>query len=150
MTDGPGPSATEDVFEWHPDYSGRSAAEVRASLDDEIRRDQRAYALAMEGAEHAEGASLTTIVELERRWSSYDFDWAEMDASILADRILRFELAREERQELFPFADFRSSGAVLEVDQPVASTPARTLPVMKIGAVILVLLIVVFLLAVIF
>lgn len=150
MTEGPGPITRDMVFEWHPTYAGLSSAEVLASLDEEIRRDQRAYALAMEGAEQAEGASLTAIVELERRWSGYDFDWAEMDASVLAARILRFEQAREEKQSLFPFSEFRSSGSILEVDQPVLAQPARTLPVMKIGVVILVLLVVVFLLAVVF
>ncbi len=148
MTDGQGPVSTTTVFEWHPDYAGRSVADVRSSLEADIARDQRSYALAMEGAEQSEGASLTAIVELERRWSLYDFDWTEMDAGVLADRIVRFQQAREERQELFPFAEYRIGGGAIEAAPPPSATTGRNLPIMKIGAVILVLLIVVFLLAV--
>ncbi len=148
MTDGPGPVSTTAVFEWHPVYAGQSVTDVRSTLQEDIARDQRAYALAMDGAEQAEGASLTAIEELERRWSLYDFDWAEMDAGVLADRIVLFEQAREERQEMIPFQDFRSSGATNMAVPTTTSSPARNLPIMKIGAVLLVLLIVVFLLAV--
>ena len=150
MTEGSGPSTDGVVFKWHPELSGKSAREVRESLLNDIERDQRLYALAMDGAEQAEGSVLATIVDLERRWAGYDFDWAEMDADILADRILRFELAREERQELFPFSEFRSSGSNMEVSEPVQTAPTQTLPIMKIGAAILILLVIVFLLAVIF
>ena len=141
-------TGVEEVFTWHPTYAGKSVAEVRSIVAEDIARDQRAYSLAMEGAEHAEGASLTTIVELERRWSPYDFDWAEMDANVLAGRIVAFEQEREVRQELIPFAEHRSTrgdGPPESADRP---EPGRSLPIMKIGAAILVLLIIVFLIAI--
>jgi hypothetical protein len=138
----------EESFTWHPTYAGKSVAEVRSIVAEDIARDQRAYSLAMEGAEHAEGASLTTIVELERRWSPYDFDWAEMDASVLAGRIVAFEQERERRQELIPFAEHRSTRGMSTTDPAVKTPPARNLPIMKIGAGILVLLVIVFLIIV--
>jgi hypothetical protein len=102
----------------------------------------------MEGAEHAEGASLTAIVELERRWSPYDFDWAEMDASVLAGRIVAFEQEREQRQELIAFDEHRLNRGADANAPIVRAAPAQSLPIMKIGAAILVLLIVVFLIAI--
>jgi hypothetical protein len=149
VTDRQEATGVEETFAWHPTYAGKSVAEVRSIVTEDIARDQRAYALAMEGAEHAEGASLTTIVELERRWSPYDFDWAEMDASTLAGRIVAFEQDRENRQEMIPFAEHRSTRGVSETDSVVALSSAQSLPIMKIGAGILILLIVVFLIAII-
>lgn len=142
--------AGDEVFTWHPTYAGKSMVEVRSILVEDIGRDQRAYALAMEGAEHAEGASLTAIVELERRWSPYDFDWTEVDANDLADRILAFERVRENRQEMISFADFRSNGETVGSELAARTAQARSLPIMKIGAGILVLLVVIFLIAVMF
>jgi hypothetical protein len=129
-------------------YAGKSYAQVRSDLIEDISRDQRAYALAMEGAEASEHDSLTTVVELERRWSDYEFDWAETDATQLADRILTFEKVCEERKEQMSFADYRATGALLETPKAAQAAPSASLPVMKIGAVILVLLIVIFVVAV--
>lgn len=136
------------AFVWHPDYAGKSFAQVHSDLVQEITRDQRSYKLAMDGAEGAEHDSLTTIVELERRWSTYEFDWAETDPARLADRILKFEQACENRRETMSFADYRASGALVETREPAAAAPARSLPIMQIGAAILAILIIFFIIAV--
>jgi len=141
--------ATSDQgFAWHPVHGGKSFAQVRAELVQDIARDQRSYKLAMDGAEGAEHDSLTTIVELERRWSTYEFDWAEMDPEHLADRILKFEQACERRQEAMSFADYRASGALVATGEPAAAESARSLPIMQIGAAILAILILFFIIAV--
>lgn len=140
--------ATTEGFTWHPVYAGKSFEQVRNDLIDDISRDQRAYALAMDGAEASEHDSLTTIVELERRWSDYEFDWAETDAALLADRILTFEKLCEERKERMSFADYRASGALVESPKATTAEPSASLPVMKIGAVILVVLVLIFVVAV--
>jgi hypothetical protein len=135
-------------FVWHPVHRGRSFQEVRTELVQDISRDQRAYKLAMDGAEGAEHDSLTTIVELERRWSTYEFDWAETDPEHLADRILKFERACEDRKEAMSFADYRASGALVANEEPDAAEPTRSLPIMQIGAAILAVLIIIFVIAV--
>lgn len=140
--------ATTGGFTWHPIYAGKSYDQVRSDLIDDISRDQRSYTLAMDGAEASEHDSLTAIVELERRWSDYEFDWAEADPAQLADRILTFEKVREERKEEISFADYRASGALMESPKAAQAAPSTSLPVMKIGAAILVLLIVIFMLVV--
>lgn len=130
-------------FTWHPTYAGKSFARVHSDLMAEIGRDQRSYRLAMEGAEASEHDSLTTVVELERRWSTYDFDWTETDPRALADRILTFEKERERRRESISFADYRASGALVQQDRPTVATPARSIPVLPIGIAILALLLIV-------
>jgi hypothetical protein len=100
-------AATPDRFGWHPTYRGRTLAEVRAEIGQELARDQRAYRLVLEGAEKEENAALAGILDLERKWGAYDLDWAEADAAPLADRIAAFELERDRRRELFPFAAYR-------------------------------------------
>ncbi len=100
-------STHEDTFVWHPDYTGKSVAAVRSSLAAEISSDQRAYALTLEGAEEHEGDSLTSIIALERKWGPFDLNWAETDPGHLADRIIAFELDRDRRQELIPYASYR-------------------------------------------
>jgi hypothetical protein len=99
--------ATGDTFTWHPTYAGRPVDQVRRDLAEEIARDQRAYELALEGAEHSEHASLSSVMEIEKRWSVYSFDWADIDPRALADRIVAFELERDRQRELFPYADYR-------------------------------------------
>lgn len=144
------PETTEPGFTWHPEYAGQSYAQVRRDLAGEIARDQRSYQLAMEGAEASEAGSLVAIVDLERRWSTYEFDWAEYDSDALASRILAFEQLREERKELVDFAEYRASGGMTETATPAPTSSATSLPVMKIGMVILVVLVVIFLVAVVF
>lgn len=107
--DSSNPAIESDArFMWHPTYQGQDVDHVRRGLADEIGRDQRQYTLSLEGAEQAEFASLTSVVELERRWGQFDFGWTEVPASELADRIVAFELERESRQELISFADYRA------------------------------------------
>ena len=105
-------------FQWHPVYKGQALGAVTERLRGDLAHDQRAYALALEGAEEHEDAALASVIELEKRWGEYDFGWAEIDPKVLADRIVEFEWAREKRQELFPFSEFRAS------QQPAAPAPA--------------------------
>jgi hypothetical protein len=137
-----------DGFTWHPTYAGKSFARVHGDLVEEISRDQRSYKLAMDGADQAEHDSLSTIVELERRWSTYDFDWAETDPNGLADRILRFEQERERRKEEISFAEYRASGALVEPERASPAASTRSLPILQIGIGILVLLIAIFIIAI--
>lgn len=94
-------------FTWHPVYAGRTVFDVREELVREIGADQRAYTLALEGAEEHEADSLATVMRLEKTWSGFDLGWAEADPGQLADRILQWEWERERRQELFPYSEMR-------------------------------------------
>lgn len=143
-----GDRGNERAFAWHPVYAGRSFQEVHDELARDIERDQRSYKLAMDGAEGAEHDSLTAIVELERRWSAYEFDWAEADPEQLADRIVKFERECERRQEAMSFADYRASGALVAADAPIAQEPTRSLPIMQIGGAILAVLVIFFIIAI--
>ena len=130
-------------FSWHPQYSGRTYSRVHGDLIEEISRDQRSYKLAMDGAEQAEHDSLSSIVELDRRWSTYEFDWSEADPRQLADRILAYEVECERQQTKIPFAEYRASGALVQHETPATPETTRNIPVMLIGAGILVVLIVI-------
>lgn len=145
--DSPGPiieAVTE--FEWHPTYRGQPVERVRRDLADEIGRDQRQYALSLEGAEQAEFESLSSVVELERRWGQYDFGWTEVNAQELADRIVAFELERESRQDLMSFADYRAD--LDESGEEVTSELAwKTKPVLVTAALGVIALIVILWLA---
>jgi hypothetical protein len=94
-------------FGWHPRWSGRSAEAVRQELLEEIRSDQRAYALALEGAERHENDALSSAVALDRKWGGFALDWAEADPERLADAVLAAEWERERRREMVPLADLR-------------------------------------------
>ncbi|MBA3275094.1 MAG: hypothetical protein H0T72_04810 [Chloroflexia bacterium] len=142
------PASTDEKFSWHPVYSGKSFAQVHDALAQDIARDQRSYQLAMDAAEGAEHDSLSTIVELERRWSVYQFDWADTDPKRLADRILKFERACENRKEAMSIADYRASGALVEADESPRPETTRSLPIMQIGGAILAILIIFFIIAV--
>lgn len=107
-----GSTSFDRGFIWHPVHKGKSFQQVQRELQQEIARDQRSHHLALEGAEQAEHDALTTIVELERRWGRYDFDWAEMDPAVLAERVVTFEREREKRRELISFDEYRASGAL--------------------------------------
>jgi hypothetical protein len=106
-------TADETVFQWHPDYKGQSIDKVRSDLELEIGRDQRAYELALQGAEESEHDALASVVDLERRWSIYDFGWHEADPASLARRITDFQWAREQQREMISWDAYRSSGAPL-------------------------------------
>jgi hypothetical protein len=101
------------VFAWHPQYQGRSVESVRRDLQTEIERDQRAYELALVGAEESEHDALASVVDLERRWSTYDFGWHEAAPDLLANRIVEFEWAREQRQELISWNEYRNTAGAL-------------------------------------
>lgn len=105
-------------FVWHPEYAGRLVNDVRQQLIDEISADQRAYALALDAAEAREDDALTTVLRLEKRWSPFDLNWAEMDPGVLADRILAWEWEREKRHELFPYEEMRQRSAPLPSPPP--------------------------------
>lgn len=137
-------------FVWHPTYAGKSFERVRGDLVEEIGRDQRSYKLAMDGADQAEHESLSAIVDLERRWSDYEFDWAETDPEHLADRILTFEKECERRQEPLSFADYRASGALVQSATPVAEATPRPIPVLKIGLALLAVLLIILVIAIFF
>lgn len=134
------------AFSWHPEYKGQTFDTLERDLATEIARDQRQYQLALEGAEQSEHESLSSVVELERRWGNYAFDWAEMDAKELARRIVTFERERERRQELISFADYRAGGGLVGGDadgrhRQSGSFPVRTIAIAAaVGLLILVLL----------
>ena len=107
-------------FTWHPEYAGRLVVDVRNEIVQAIESDQRALALALEAAETREDDALASVLALEKRWSTYDLDWAEAGPGELADRILRWEWERERRHELFPYAEMR------EAERPAAPTPSTS------------------------
>lgn len=106
----PTPTGAADRFQWHPTYTGRSYADVRRELTTEIARDQRAYNLAMEGAEADEHDSLSSVIDLDRKWSDFDLGWAEADPEALAERIIAFEAERDRRRQLIPWQEYRDEG----------------------------------------
>lgn len=114
--------AADGAFTWHPDYAGRSYDDVRRELADSIGRDQRAYDLALSGAERDEHATLTSVRDIERRWSQYSLDWAETDPQVLADRVLAFQQERDRQQRMIPWDEYR------EAATPVARTARATAP----------------------
>ena len=89
------------------------------------------------------------MVELERKWGVYDFDWAEQDADALASRIVAFEQERERRQELISWAEYRAENAG-EVAGGYGDPPAAELStgIKAVSLLLVVLLILVILLAV--
>ena len=97
-----------DTFAWHPDYAGRTFESVHRELTDQIERDQRAYHLALENAEKEEFGAFTTVRDLEKRWSDFDFGWFDTPANQVAARILAFEKARDTKQELLSWQAWRS------------------------------------------
>jgi len=136
-----------EEFTWHPEYAGRAVSEVRDELARQIASDQRQHALAMEGAEEAEHDALASVVELERRWGVYDFDWAEQDATALASRIVAFEQERERRQEMISWADYRaeslvdSSGGAGEPESGELSTGIKAASLLVVVLLIVIILV---------
>lgn len=96
------------VFEWHPDYAGRTLAKVTRDLESEIARDQRSYEIALMGAEESEHDALASVVDVERRWSPYHFGWNDADPAQLAQRIAAFEWEREQRREMISWQEYRN------------------------------------------
>lgn len=114
-------ASNEARFAWHPTYRGRTVAEVRAEITAELASDQRAYALALEGAEQQENAALATVLRLEKKWGEYDFGWAESDPNEVSARIIDFEQARDARQDMIPYSAYRSA-------QTASASPAQPAP----------------------
>jgi len=98
----------EERFVWHPAWQGRTVAEVREELRAQAARDQRAYALALEGAERHENDALASVVALERTWGGISLDWPEADPDALAEAMLAAERERERRREMAPLAELRN------------------------------------------
>ena len=149
------PESDPDRFAWHPRYRGRTLSEVQAELTQEIARDQRAYALVMEGAESEENATLAAVLDLERKWGPFDLNWAESDPAALAARIVAFEQERDRRRELLPYTTYRdavatprdaSAGSRRSATAPstsfAPSSRLRWLALAVVAAVILLILIV--------
>jgi hypothetical protein len=99
----------DERFGWHPEYQGRTVGEVESEVRERLRSDQRAYALALEGAERHESDALASVLPMERRWGAFDLDWAEADAATLAGQVVAFERERDRRRELFPYSEFRNA-----------------------------------------
>ena len=139
-----------DPFRWHPEYASKRYDEVQADLASEIASDQKAHRLAMEGAEDAEQDALVSVVNLERKWGPYDFDWAEQDPNDLAARIVAFERERERRQEMITWSDYRAESTEEGELNDAGESPAPDLSTsMKaVSLIIVALLILVILLAV--
>lgn len=140
MTDHQPSTANSDerVFTWHPDYRGRRATSVERELAGQIANDQRAYELALSGAEKSEHQALASVMEVEKRWSVYSFDWAETAADDLARRIVDFELERDRRHELIPYDDYKDEASPRPNDIPggwrASMSDEQRLRVAKIGA----------------
>lgn len=112
--DGP----TQRVFAWHPTYKGKAVDDVTAEIEDALIGDQQSYHITIDGPEEQEEAMLVRVLELEKRWGPYAMDWYNADARALAARIATFEWDREQRQELFPYGEYRLSAAPLPTAAP--------------------------------
>jgi hypothetical protein len=143
VSESSGGAATER-FAWHPEYRGRTVAEVRDGIRADLAHDQRAYHLAMEGAEQQEQAALASVIDLEKRWGAFNLDWAEADPDALADGVVAFELERERRQELFSYHDYRRERPTAPPARAAAGmTTGTSSPGIRWGAIIAVVIVVV-------
>jgi hypothetical protein len=131
-----------DRFQWHPTYKGRTYADVRQELATEIARDQRAYNLAMEGAEADEHDSLSSVIDLDRKWSDFDLGWAEADPDELAGRILGFEAERDRRRQLMPWREYQAADLPV-TNRMAASAGVAGMPWLWVIIAIIVLIIIV-------
>ena len=123
MTDTPEQHAPDDEyrFAWHPQYRGQTAAEVRGRLLDDLRSDQRAYAITIDGPDENESEILVRVVGLEKKWGPYALDWATADPASIVDRAVDFERERDARRELFPYAEYRERHA--PATRPTSTNP---------------------------
>jgi hypothetical protein len=113
----------DDQFVWHPRWSGQRAATVREQILDEVRGDQRAYALALEAAERHENDALASTVALDRKWGGFALDWTEADPDAMSDAVLAAEWERERRREMVPLAALRET-----VGRPTLTPGSDDLP----------------------
>ena len=116
-------SEEEERFVWHPVWQGRTVGEVRDELRAKAASDQRAYALALEGAERHEGDALARVVPLERTWGALALDWTEVDPDALGDAMLAAERERERRREMTPLGNLGDL-----VPRPVTSPVGEEAP----------------------
>lgn len=119
----PGNAATGSAaneFTWHPDYAGNTFEGVERDLTDEIQRDQRSYHQALEQAEKEEFDAFQSVRELDKRWSDYDFGWFDVPPEALARRIVAFERARDARQEMFSWQEWKDNSLPQMETAPVA------------------------------
>ncbi len=144
----PESEAPGGTFVWHPLYRGRSTVGVFAKIRAELARDQRAYALAMEGADEHEQDTLAAAVKLDRKWGPFDLDWATADPAEVAQRVVAFEQARDDAQELFPYRSYRDR---ITQAQPAvregATFPAMRGPMLRLVVAAVAILLVLALLA---
>jgi len=110
VSNDPHTTTTPGEFVWHPELGGKTFESVHRELVDQIQRDQRAYHLALDNAEKEEFGAFNSVRDLEKRWCEFDFGWFDTPPDVLADKILAFEKARESRQEMFSWQEWRSSG----------------------------------------
>jgi hypothetical protein len=153
MADRPAAQNESDArFAWHPDYAGQTVSAVRAAIEADLRSDQRAYALALSGAEEHESDALQSTIALDRKWGPFDLDWAETDPAALADRIVAFEQERDRRQEMMPYTAWRD--AAVSPGKPAAlpawggasavrTPPAWVIAVVAVAIVVLLVLLLV-------
>lgn len=141
----PARTAAADRFQWHPTYKGQSHADVRRDLAAEIARDQRAYNLAMEGAETDEHDSLASAIDLDRKWSDFDLGWTEADPEELAGRIVAFEAERDRRQQLMPWREYRDEELPV-TEQMAEAAGVAGMPWLWIIIAVIVLIIIVIIL----
>ena len=130
------------VFVWHPEFAGRTPAQVQESLRETIASDQRAYALAMEAADGREAEVLATIVPLERRWGGLSMDWATVSPDDLARVALEAEVIRERTQQMTPYSALRSDLAKPDDGAATADYPERSIRLTDSTARMIVLLLV--------
>ncbi len=109
-------------FAWHPQYRGQTVEEVRAILLEDLRLDQRSYAITMAGPDDNESEILVRVVGLEKKWGPYALDWATAEPATVVDRVIDFEREREARRELFPYAEYRDRHANLTSSAPSGSS----------------------------
>lgn len=112
--------ANAPAFTWHPEYQGRTRDSVVRDLAAAIAQDQRQYELALSGAEQEEHQALASIMELEKRWSQFTFDWADSDPNTLAEQVTDFELERDRRREMISYATYRDESR-LRPDVPAGT-----------------------------
>lgn len=137
----------EERFVWHPVWQGRPVDEVRQELRSQAASDQRAYALALEGADRHENDALASVVNLERTWGGIAMDWPEADPDLLAEAMLVAEREREHRQEMTPMAELRHLLPRPAVASAGNDTPEKSLRLVDPTARLIVLGVVLLLLA---
>ena len=106
--------ASTDRFAWHPRYGGKTLQQVADALREELERDQRAYRLALEGAEEHEHEVLAAVLDLEKKWGTFDLDWSIAEPVELAGKIAAYEMECDRRRELLAYQDFRERAAATQ------------------------------------